>query len=83
MRAQYEPTATKWLSFPHIACALGENSPGIAKTVAHGLISARDGSAVPIHLLNNPMLKHLTTGSLASVVHCLFDDPVLFDALKA
>jgi hypothetical protein len=25
-RAQYEPTAETWLTFPHIACALGDKS---------------------------------------------------------
>ncbi len=46
-------------------------------------LSAREGSDVPVTVEQKSLLKNLTPGCLSEEKHCLFDDPHLFDALKA
>ena len=40
-----EPEAKNWLSFPHLACGLGDSTQGVSKAIATVLIVARKGGA--------------------------------------
>ncbi len=54
-----------------------------ARIVARGLVSAREGSNVPVTVEQKSLLKNLTPGCSSEEKHRLFDDPHLFDALKS
>jgi len=83
VKKQYQGTSDKWLAFPHIACALGDATVGIAQTIAHGLVAAREGSKIPDIFRTSPLLANLTGGSLRDSKHELFEDPALFASIKA
>jgi hypothetical protein len=74
-----QPFADTWLSFPYIACGLGDEE--VAKEVAKGILLAR-GIDKPSYRRGTALVAKLTLSSLSTSKHALFQEP-LFSALKA
>ena len=42
----YDSYARVWLAFPHVACGLGDPSPGVMQCIAKALVAAREGENI-------------------------------------
>jgi hypothetical protein len=80
-----EPVAKKWLSFPLIACGIGDPNHFISKEIVAAICAARAPAATANSELDskNQFSKNLPAGCLAITKHKLFDDLDLNTSMQA